>query len=117
MSNHGDSLGYVHQTDTGWSPPDYLPTLYGQPEQPRIALDSAQRPQVVWYDNLSGHAFYSGWNGSSWTPPEQLDSIGNSGTPTICVDGWNQTHAIVGDGGGFYERVKYQGRLDGELAD
>jgi len=103
--------GYVYQTGQGWSTPSYLPTGSNYlAYEPRIAMDSQDAPQAIWYE--SRHIYFSALRGDSWIRPERLDSgIDASTGPQVCVDAWNQIHAVFGDRGyGFREALRWQDR-------
>jgi hypothetical protein len=101
----GEGVEYLRQTDSGWTVPV---NIGGSPEEPRIVLDTLDRPAVAW---SYGGTYFTCWTGDSWTARVRLDSI--DGYPaTVCVDSWNRPHVFFGDGderrhAGMREKVRY----------
>ncbi len=88
---HRDSIGYVRQTSSGWTLPVYLPCSSAEP---RIALDSSDRPLVVASDYAHNYTpEYCYWTGDSWSSLERLDTL-RGYWPGLCVDIWNRVHVL-----------------------
>jgi len=100
---------YVRQTQAGWTPPETLPKAFwdGDPRGARIALDTADQPQVVWSEVRwpNTWAIHLGWTSDSWNRPFRLDTT-KGYAPALCVDPRNQTHVVFADDFSFFERVR-----------
>jgi hypothetical protein len=111
-SDTHDSVGYVRQTPGGWLAPTYLPNpSFYAPAEPRITLDTAMRPQVVWYARWT---YFNCWTGDSWSQAENIDST-SGGMVSVCTDSWNRQHAVMYDDIGTLERTRDRGRWSGAL--
>ncbi|MEO0079949.1 MAG: hypothetical protein ABIK44_04670 [candidate division WOR-3 bacterium] len=112
-----DSLAYSVRTETGWTEPVFVPTLYEKPAISQITLDTCGRPHVVCEESpyQISHTY---WTGDSWATPVRLDSI-KGFIPAICCDSWNRIHVVFSEESlGVRERVFHEGRwVENALVD
>ncbi|MEO0107867.1 MAG: hypothetical protein ABIK62_01665 [candidate division WOR-3 bacterium] len=101
-SNNNGGVSYMHQTPTGWTEPNNVTGSAFTSSGPRLALDDADRPQVIWLE--AGSPFFSSWTGDSWTTITMLDP-GISPPPSLCMDLWSRVHAFYSPSN-LLERVR-----------
>jgi len=92
-------IDYAFNNGTGWSAPTPLPDpAPGDYScEPRITVDTAARPHVVWQERSAGYwLYYSAMVADTWTPPRKLCSQ-NAFGPAICCDSFDRLH-VVWDG-------------------
>jgi len=98
-----NGLDYAFNDGMGWSQPvrlpDPAPGDYSC--EPRVTVDTAARPHVVWQERSGGYRlYYSTMFSDTWTTPRQLYS-GNAGGPAICTDSAGRLHIVWGWGDGL----------------
>ena len=92
-------IGYTFNDGTGWSTPTALPDpAPGEYScEPRITVDTAARPHVVWQERSGGYwLYYSVMTADTWTTPRELCSQSAFG-PVICCDSSDRLH-VAWDG-------------------
>jgi hypothetical protein len=66
-------LGPLHGQNINWNAPiDISLSQYGN-NHPRIVLDANGDPLVLWGNSMTNEAYFSRWNGSSFTTPVALN--------------------------------------------
>jgi len=102
-----DSIGYVRQTDSGWTSPICVPKYANgrTVARARVAVDTFGFPQVSWLQQEP--PCFTCWSGDSWLRPVQLSQAISFPT-SLCVDRWNRTHVFIGDTG-LFERERENG--------
>jgi hypothetical protein len=66
----------LHSQSITWSSPiDIAPSVYGN-NHPRITLDNAGNPFILWGNMSTKKAWFSKWNGTSFTTPVTLNPTG-----------------------------------------
>jgi len=105
-----NGLDYACNDGTGWSAqaplPDPAPN--DQSCEPRIAVDTAARPHVVWQERSGGYwLYYSCRDADSWTSPARL-SPQNTGPPVTCTDNLSRIYVVYG----WYDGLRCVVRTD-----
>ncbi len=72
------------QSGITWSAPITVAIAGYQNHHPRITLDAAGNPLVLWGDNNSGKAYFTRWNGSMFVTPMAV----NPGTHDVMAETW-----------------------------
>jgi len=93
-----NGLAYAHNDGTGWtapsSPPDPGPS--DQSCRPRVTVDTAANPHVVWQERSDGYwLYYSSLRADTWTTPCKLYSR-NAGGQVIRSDSAGRLHVVWG---------------------
>ncbi len=109
--NYGtNGIDYAYYDGTGWSAPTPLPdpAPSDQSCEPRIAVDTAARPLVVWQERSGGYwLYYSCRDADSWTSPTRLSPL-NAGPPSICTDSFSRVYVVWG----WYQGLRCVVRTD-----
>jgi len=83
-----------------WSAPINISHLTGQSCKPKIALDSQDRPHVVWEERHGRYrVYYTHYDGSNWTVPYKLSGQTNSYGPALAIDSEDKAHVVWGGAG------------------
>jgi hypothetical protein len=96
-------IGYAFNDGTGWSAPTPLPDpASGEYScEPRVTVDTAACPHVVWQERSGGYRlYYSARTADTWTTPCLLCS-GSAFGPVICCDSADRLHVVWGVGDGL----------------
>ncbi|HEX5002608.1 MAG TPA: T9SS type A sorting domain-containing protein [Bacteroidia bacterium] len=72
------------QTGITWSPPQPVSSSGFGNNHPRITIDRAGNPMVVWGKSSNHSVNFSKWNGSSFTSPIQINPSGTE----VATDTW-----------------------------
>jgi hypothetical protein len=97
--NYGtNGIDYSRNDGTGWSAPTPLPdpAPSDQSCEPRITVDTAACPHVVWQERAGGYfLYYTKRSADTWTTPYRLfDQSG--GYPLIVTDAADRLHVVWG---------------------
>jgi hypothetical protein len=98
-SNRGTwGVDYSYNDGSGWSAPVPLPDPAPGPDDyscsPRIAVDTADRPHVVWEERSGGRWIYhSTLDSDTWTTPFRVYDL-DGGYPAVCCDDANWVHVV-----------------------
>lgn len=91
-------MGYCHNDGAGWTRPEQLPdpAPSGQSVLPRIAVDTADSPHVVWEERSGGYlVHYTFRDGDTWATPYRVYDESGS-WPVLAIDPAGRVHVVWG---------------------